>query len=1017
MRKRLIRSAVTVLTAFLLLFTSALVHGEATSEPGDTDGTRTLLIAFATTNKYKEIEPDYLALSRLLAAQALTEGDGVKLVRLNEPNNPRELDSGVELNENLQNVALEMRKKNESNSSGLTLMKGFCDKLEKLVSGCSGPVDLWLLSPDARLLPYSGARNDTNGNKVVEKLTEALSNHSDLTLHLVWQAEEILPEGERYLDEVLKEQMPEEAAGRLIIHVLPGADGDAAYGVNLYRSARALNVSMVMDPATAASGRYDWRVNGQDTLLQLSGVSEGLQVAWQEDAAVSDPPRLEETDAADEGSSEAATTTDLQPAAAGDAAQEDAPPQLPAGVTLILPDKYVADTAWIMISGDCPAGTLTMTDSQDFRIQPYTHQDDVPLLVSKADGALQWYREDNQLRLSADIPEAMARQAIICLGEGENSTPLDAVSWPYADGVASWTVTIPAQGIGDHQLVLTMRFDSDGMLTLRSEPVAVTVTNRPPVICEDKLKDHPFYQQGSLVQNESGCSLTFVTYSNVPGGTAEGKPFTLDLSALLTDPDGDVLTFNPGINPGTTKDQSFEYSYDEAKQQVSVIPQAASDADRTFTLTVDDGHGGTLTCQLNILQRTVANQLRNWTLVQDPASPVLAYNKETQLTYTLPAEDAAFYETLVRQYQSAGSQLPALADGLKLTVTLGDAMLSCSAFTVQEDDSLQCQVTLPAYQALQNAQLKAAATLNDAELKLQIDPPTSSLSLTNDPPELSFTPSEQAKAQRLEIDDMPDGSKVLNVPLPTDNQQTGDIFVPASYFTDDHGILQCSLQVVGSAMPELVLAGDPEVVQQPVKDEALPESTWRWDLDAGASYILRVHEKGNCTVKLWASDGVNGLTPSVTWNVSVSSKFTRMIITAVCITVAVIAIIVLLLILWQHSRPSFNKNSVLCIELTPFETGSVSLGPCRKNSVSLARVMISCQLYPPRGISMDALNDIELAPAKRRGMQVRIGRRAAEQIHGISAGTTTLMPGHDLRLSDRIHLAYIESSDPRISDF
>ena len=55
MRKRLIRSAVTVLTAFLLLFTSALVHGEATSEPGDTDGTRTLLIAFATTNKYKEI--------------------------------------------------------------------------------------------------------------------------------------------------------------------------------------------------------------------------------------------------------------------------------------------------------------------------------------------------------------------------------------------------------------------------------------------------------------------------------------------------------------------------------------------------------------------------------------------------------------------------------------------------------------------------------------------------------------------------------------------------------------------------------------------------------------------------------------------------------------------------------------------------------------------------------------------------------------------------------------------------
>ena len=354
---------------------------------------------------------------------------------------------------------------------------------------------------------------------------------------------------------------------------------------------------------------------------------------------------------------------------------------------------------------------------------------------------------------------------------------------------------------------------------------------------------------------------------------------------------------------------------------------------------------------------------------------------------------------------------------LKLTVTLGDDELSCSPFTVQKGGSLQCKVTLPAYQELMDTQLKASATLNGTELKLKIDPSTTSLSLDNKPPELSFEPSEHPYVRRPSIDDMPNGSKVLELSLTTDNQQTADTFVPADFFTDDHGILLCSLQVTGTAEPQLVLVGETDIVQQPVQDETLPESTWRWDLDANATYSLRVLEKGDYTVTLCASDGVNEDTLTVTWSISVASEFTCTIIIAICVAVAVIAIIVLLLILWQHSRPSFNKNSVLAIELTPYETGSVSLAPCRKNSVSLARVMISCQLYPPRGISMDALNDIELAPAKRRGIQVRIGRRAAEQIRGISAGTTLLTPGRDMRLSDRIHLVYPETSDPRLSGF
>ncbi|MGN1019301.1 MAG: hypothetical protein ACI4O7_02915 [Aristaeellaceae bacterium] len=1032
MRKRLIRSVVTVLTACMLLITPALSLGEAAA-PGDDSGT--LLIAFGMTRDYSAIQQDYLVLARLLAAQALEAGDNVKLVRLNNPGKPWDLASGVPLSENLQDMAKQMRMDNRSDASNLMLMKSFSDKLDTLASKCSGSVDFWLFSPDARLhAAYNADEEKFNSDKapsILKNLTKVLAEYPDLTLHLVWRAEDSLPETERFLDDVLKEQLPAADAERLIIHVLPDTDGNMAYGVSLFRSASALNVSL---PAEASdNGRYHFVPNGQDTLLQLTGVTDALQASWKADADVPELalPEVSESPVVPDGTDDAIIVDDATDKPSISVTDESLAADaglLPEGVTVISADTYVDSTAWILISGDCPAGTLTLTDSLDFEVQAFTHIDDVTLSVKAADGSdldpyepLTWNREDNQLLLSADIPEFIAEQAVISL----NGMTLSAEPQPYKDGVASWKVTIPAQSVGAQELTLSMSFDSDGLFTLESEPVAINVENRLPEINEDALESNPFYESGSLIRGENGLSMTFVTYSGVPGGTDEGPSITLDLDSLFTDPDGDELSFS--ILPNHITDKYYSYCFDESSCQIYFTPKqghSAAIAEKIIPLYLCDGYGNELTCQLTFQQTPVANVLNYWTLVQDPDSPQLKYGEETSLAYTLSAEDAAFYDTLVRQYASAGKTLPSLQEALGLVVQLkqsnNDVLATgcVDSFVRQDDGSFRWNVTIKSFtQELQDVRLAPSVTLNGEKLSLNIRFSTNALSLTNDPPAYASAAHEGDSKLRLSISGAPGNRKPLEVELFQGDQQEGAPFVPAEFFTDDHGMLRCSLKVTGPVAPTLTDADGQDVPVSSTED-----SSWRWDLEQiEQAYTLRLQDTGDYTVTLWARDDIadrpSEELPSFTWSIHVSSSFTRNVIIAVVVAVVVIALIVVLLILWQRSRPSFNAQSGLAVCLSPYEYGSVSLGPCGKSSTTLARVMISCQLYPPRGITMDALNDIVLSPAKGHRLQVQVGRRAAEQLRLSSAETYSLEKGKAVTLANRIQLMYYDASPDQYARF
>ncbi|MGN0746539.1 MAG: hypothetical protein ACI4ML_07685 [Aristaeellaceae bacterium] len=111
-----------------------------------------------------------------------------------------------------------------------------------------------------------------------------------------------------------------------------------------------------------------------------------------------------------------------------------------------------------------------------------------------------------------------------------------------------------------------------------------------------------------------------------------------------------------------------------------------------------------------------------------------------------------------------------------------------------------------------------------------------------------------------------------------------------------------------------------------------------------------------------------------------------------------------------QARPAFPADSRMIVILSPEEQGWIPLAPCGKGSLTLARLMLSCQLYPPPGMPMEALNDLVLSPARDGAVQLCPGRRARAMADGLPGGPVTLHPGSELALPG-ITLRYIHGGD------
>lgn len=967
MRKRLIRSAVLVLTAFVLLFASSLVYGESTSDPADRSGT--LLVAFGTTKDYPQVTSDYLLLTRLLAAQAIQQGDDVRLIPMSGSIKQPDLNADETLDQRLQRLtdAMSVNLGNKT-SSRLTLMKAFCGGLEKQAANWAEPVDFWLLSPDARIqAAYSAEKGmfidekDSKAEDIINAFSRLLSLHPDMTLHLVWHGEDALAEGNRYLDDALLEALGESSA-RVTVHISAPSDAPEQSGMLVFRHTRDLNAAL---PETASTGNvYTWQHNGQDALLCLTGVTPGLKLTCA-DAAL---PTMS-----------LATTSDV----GGDteALPGDSVVELPEGVTLIRQD----DKAWLLLH-QVPTGELTLTDQADFRVQAYMHMDAVTLTVLLADGTplpeqLTWYREANQLLVSAAIPEALAGQASFSMAGG--SVPLEAAPRPYANGTAEWLVTVPSLAAGSHQLDLSMQLGPDVWLTMNAEPIPCQVDNRSPEMKTGQTE--------------------FVTYAGIPGASDAVQTLTVDLNTLFADPDHDSLTFT--ASPAWKGTINYQFAVTEHEASFTPLKTDASSVD--VELSVSDGSSAPYTCLLTFRQLSATDALKDWQMTPRPTSAIdLPYDSELQLTFVLSDMDAALYDAMVAQRSQVGDALPPLEQALtfipQLTLTDGTpvpADLQPQGSTTRlADGSLQYTVTLPATRASLEAKLTVSAVLNGLALPNLLSPVT--MTLTNAAPKAAegFTDPMPLSA---ELDDMPNSIKQLDMQLTGDKAD----FIPASLFVDDHPEqLACTLIVAGPGTPVLLdKQGNPIAA-------AGSETSFVWTLDAAqsaSSVTLQLNEVGSYTVTLTAADDEERAAeelPAMTWQIRVSSKLTGLLIKLIIIVAAVIVLAVAGLIVWQVTRPRFVRGSRIGIRVHGMEN-AVGLEACGKKSVTLAQLLISAQLYPPRSMPLNMLTDIVVSPCRGGAIRVCVGRKAANALN-LPAKKSIMAPGNYLTLA-QIDLVYL----------
>lgn len=130
------------------------------------------------------------------------------------------------------------------------------------------------------------------------------------------------------------------------------------------------------------------------------------------------------------------------------------------------------------------------------------------------------------------------------------------------------------------------------------------------------------------------------------------------------------------------------------------------------------------------------------------------------------------------------------------------------------------------------------------------------------------------------------------------------------------------------------------------------------------------------------------------------------LVIGLCAASAVVLATAAAVLVLRKAKPAFPADSRMIVILSPEEQGWVPLAPCGKGSLSLARLMLSCQLYPPPCMPMEAMSDMTLSPTRDGEALFRPGRKARALTDGLPDGPVTLAPGCELALPG-ITLRYI----------
>ena len=162
--------------------------------------------------------------------------------------------------------------------------------------------------------------------------------------------------------------------------------------------------------------------------------------------------------------------------------------------------------------------------------------------------------------------------------------------------------------------------------------------------------------------------------------------------------------------------------------------------------------------------------------------------------------------------------------------------------------------------------------------------------------------------------------------------------------------------------------------------ELQPEGYYLLDAQQSSTVIdLQLCETGLSNLRVEAFDGE--LSSEQTWNlqVKITSRFTRLLITAGIIAAAILLLFIIIKIIIHACKPRFT-NAVLTVEaardLPRDET--MCLDAYGKKRVPLLSVILSLQLPPVSDIGLELLSDVEIKPSKKHGMELVLGRKARE---------------------------------------
>ncbi len=594
----------------------------------------------------------------------------------------------------------------------------------------------------------------------------------------------------------------------------------------------------------------------------------------------------------------------------------------------------------------------------------------------------------------------------------------------------AWNVAVVMDGkVAD---TFECKQESDGSLSL-SPVLANLFTQADMQIILYTDQPHAIYEFGPIVHTTvenrlpvtQSLETTQYAYFHFPQEAAiEEKPLNIELSSLFVDSDGDRLVYfikdaddiwknsvETESNLCLIKDNALQYQplCDNAIVTVSVGAQDEVAVRRATAkgYQVDPAQLQTVETTITVQQVDVQN-LHDELNLQLPADGTGEYElygvPYKPVDFCLSFEDSEQLEHLARAYgyssrydenfissfmlkaectsiQDADAQQDGNAD--EIIDTSVSQTFELTSEVAVADGAMEWRLQLPASTFAVTHHVTYQLYFRDMPL------PAASGQLTaridNTAPVLV---AEPVTSISCEIDGIPNKRKTINLSTALKEQESDAVSlltaidgngIDVSVLFDEretkelltyHIWLECDdecAQLVDSNLQPLVLQ---------------PEGYYLLDSANNSTvFDVQLSEVGLCKIRVEAFDGE--LTSNQNWELQleVTSKVTRLLITAGIISAAILLLVCFILLIIHICKPRFHESSVsIDVEGALQNDNAMFLDAYGKKSVSILSAILSMQLPPIEGFDYKDLRNVNIKPSKKHGSVLEIGRNAQKNL-------------------------------------